>query len=46
VGNMGGFDADAVGWHGQPFSAEVTLPPLAALWLVPEEADDGPSTDD
>ena len=24
-------------WHGQPFSAEVTLPPLAVLWLVPEE---------
>ena len=24
-----------IGWHGQPLSAEVTLPPLAALWLVP-----------
>src|SRR3954453_17701785 len=37
VGNMGGVDAEAEGWHGQPFSAEVTLPPLAAIWLVPEE---------
>jgi 1,4-alpha-glucan branching enzyme len=22
-------------WHGLPFSAEVTLPPLGVLWLVP-----------
>jgi 1,4-alpha-glucan branching enzyme len=22
-------------WHDQPFSAEVTLPPLGVLWLVP-----------
>ena len=33
---MGGFEAEAIGWHGQHYSAEVTLPPLAALWLVPE----------
>ena len=25
-----------IAWHGQPFSAEVTLPPLGALWLVPD----------
>jgi hypothetical protein len=36
VGNMGGFEAEAIGWHGQHYSAEVTLPPLAALWLVPD----------
>jgi 1,4-alpha-glucan branching enzyme len=36
VGNGGGVVAEPVPWHGQPFSAEVTLPPLAALWLVPE----------
>jgi 1,4-alpha-glucan branching enzyme len=36
VGNLGGIAGDPMGWHGQPFSAEVTLPPLAALWLVPE----------
>ena len=40
VGNMGGFEAEAIGWHGQHYSAEVTLPPLAALWLVPEGNDD------
>jgi 1,4-alpha-glucan branching enzyme len=36
VGNMGAVEAEAVPWHDQPFSALVTLPPLAAVWLVPE----------
>jgi 1,4-alpha-glucan branching enzyme len=27
---------DELPWHGQPFSAELTLPPLSVLWLVPE----------
>jgi 1,4-alpha-glucan branching enzyme len=36
AGNMGSVQAEPIPWHGQPFSAEVTLPPLAALWLVPE----------
>jgi 1,4-alpha-glucan branching enzyme len=36
TGNLGGVDATAQGWHGQPFSAEVTLPPLGVVWLVPE----------
>jgi 1,4-alpha-glucan branching enzyme len=36
TGNLGGVVAEPMGWHGQPFSAEVTLPPLGALWLVPE----------
>jgi 1,4-alpha-glucan branching enzyme len=36
VGNLGGVDCEARPWHEQPFSAEVTLPPLAVLWLVPE----------
>ncbi len=36
VGNLGGVEPEPVPWHGQPFSAEVTLPPLGALWLVPE----------
>jgi 1,4-alpha-glucan branching enzyme len=35
VGNMGEVKAEAMPWHDQPFSAEVTLPPLAAVWLVP-----------
>ena len=36
VGNLGGIDPEPVPWHNQPYSAEVTLPPLAAIWLVPE----------
>ena len=36
VGNDGGIDAEAVPWHGQPYSVEITLPPLAVVWLVPE----------
>jgi 1,4-alpha-glucan branching enzyme len=35
MGNLGGIEAEPVPWHGQPVSAEVTLPPLAAIWLVP-----------
>jgi 1,4-alpha-glucan branching enzyme len=37
MGNLGGIEAEPIPWQGQPFSAEITLPPLAALWLVPEE---------
>jgi 1,4-alpha-glucan branching enzyme len=36
VGNLGGVEAEEVAWHDQPYSAEVTLPPLAVVWLVPE----------
>lgn len=36
VGNMGGVDAEPAPWHSQPFSAEMTLPPLATIWLVPD----------
>jgi 1,4-alpha-glucan branching enzyme len=35
VGNMGSVTAESTSWHGMPASAEVTLPPLGALWLVP-----------
>jgi 1,4-alpha-glucan branching enzyme len=35
--NLGGIEAEPIPWHGQPFSAEIALPPLAALWLVPEQ---------
>ncbi|MEJ7786438.1 MAG: alpha amylase C-terminal domain-containing protein, partial [Solirubrobacteraceae bacterium] len=37
TGNLGGVEAEALPWHGQPCSAEVTLPPLGVVWLVPEE---------
>jgi 1,4-alpha-glucan branching enzyme len=35
VGNMGQVEAEDTSWHGQPASAEVTIPPLATLWLTP-----------
>ena len=38
LGNLGGVEPEPIPWHGQPVSAEVTLPPLAAVWLVPENA--------
>jgi 1,4-alpha-glucan branching enzyme len=37
VGNHGQLVADATPWHDQPYSAEVTLPPLGVVWLVPED---------
>jgi 1,4-alpha-glucan branching enzyme len=37
TGNFGGVVAEPLGWHGQPYSAELSLPPLGALWLVPDE---------
>ncbi|MFN2627444.1 MAG: 1,4-alpha-glucan branching protein GlgB [Gaiellaceae bacterium] len=36
VGNLGAVEAEALPWHDQPFSAALTLPPLGAVWLVPE----------
>jgi 1,4-alpha-glucan branching enzyme len=35
MGNLGGIDASLGPSHGQPHSATLTLPPLAALYLVP-----------
>jgi 1,4-alpha-glucan branching enzyme len=36
VGNLGAVVAEAGGWHDQPFSAAITLPPLAVCWFAPE----------
>jgi 1,4-alpha-glucan branching enzyme len=36
VGNLGSIEALPEPYHGQPASAVMTLPPLGALWLVPE----------
>jgi 1,4-alpha-glucan branching enzyme len=36
VGNGLGVEADDVPWNEQPLSAEITLPPLAVVWLVPD----------
>jgi 1,4-alpha-glucan branching enzyme len=35
VGNLGAVVAQQREWHEQPFSAEVTLPPLGVVWLAP-----------
>ncbi len=39
LGNPDGIEAQPIAWHGQPASAEVTLPPLAVVWLVPTSPD-------
>ena len=36
VGNWGGVEAEPSPWQGQPWSAELTLPPLGVVWLIPE----------
>jgi len=28
--------AEKLSWHDQPYSLELTLPPLAAVWLTPD----------
>ena len=35
MGNFGRVEAEPQPWDGQPASAELTLPPLAVLWLKP-----------
>ncbi len=36
MGNLGGVQAAAVASHGQPYSIELTLPPLAVVFLKPD----------
>ncbi len=36
VGNYPGVKADAISWHGRPYSIEVVLPPLGTLVFKPE----------
>jgi len=36
VGNMGAVVAEEVSWHGRPASAQIVLPPLGTVWLIPE----------
>jgi 1,4-alpha-glucan branching enzyme len=43
VGNLGGVDAEELPWHDQPYSAPLTLPPLSAVWLVPESGGTAPA---
>jgi 1,4-alpha-glucan branching enzyme len=35
-GNMGGVTASGPAWHGQPHSADITIPPLSAVFLIHE----------
>jgi 1,4-alpha-glucan branching enzyme len=35
MGNLGRVDADDTPWHGRPHSAQIVLPPLAAVFLMP-----------
>ncbi len=36
VGNLGLVRGEDVEWHGRPASAELRVPPLGAVWLVPD----------
>ncbi len=38
VGNLGRVEASGEGTHGQPFSANVQVPPLGAIWLKPSKS--------
>jgi 1,4-alpha-glucan branching enzyme len=37
IGNLGGIETEPIPWHNQAFSAEITVPPLGALLLVPDD---------
>jgi len=39
LGNMGAVEAERRGWHDQPFSADLTLPPLSVVWFRPQAAE-------
>jgi 1,4-alpha-glucan branching enzyme len=43
LGNLGGVEAEAKESHGMPYSLVLMLPPLSALYFVPELADDPPA---
>ncbi len=36
VGNLGSVEGEPVEWHGRPFSARMSVPPLGAVWLRPQ----------
>ncbi|SNU02534.1 1,4-alpha-glucan branching enzyme [Ruaniaceae bacterium KH17] len=36
VGNLGSVIAEEIPWQGRPFSVRLRVPPLGALWLVPD----------
>jgi 1,4-alpha-glucan branching enzyme len=34
IGNLGAVHTEDLAWHGRPWSAAMTLPPLSVLWLA------------
>jgi 1,4-alpha-glucan branching enzyme len=42
VGNLGTVHAEEVPWHGRPASVRLRVPPLGAVWLVPDPQDPPP----
>jgi len=45
VGNLGRVQAEDVPMHGRPASVQLRVPPLGAVWLMPEETPaDSPPT--
>jgi len=45
LGNCGGFQADDCGCHWRPYSLNLTLPPLAALFFEQGGAEEAVSTE-
>jgi 1,4-alpha-glucan branching enzyme len=37
TGNLGAVTAEGPAWHGRPTSAQVIVPPLAAVWLTKDQ---------
>ncbi|MGV1003959.1 MAG: 1,4-alpha-glucan branching protein GlgB [Candidatus Nanopelagicales bacterium] len=46
VGNLGGVTAEEIPWHGRPASAEITLPPLATVWLRYSPVSEAPAAEE
>jgi 1,4-alpha-glucan branching enzyme len=42
-GNMGGVDAAPIPLHGRRWSINLTLPPLGAVFLINDDADEEPT---
>jgi 1,4-alpha-glucan branching enzyme len=46
IGNQGGFQADPIPWSGQPYSLELTLPPLGGLFFKSAGEEEGTASVD
>ncbi|MFH5824059.1 1,4-alpha-glucan branching protein GlgB [Georgenia sp. AZ-5] len=45
VGNLGRVEAEELSWHGRPSSASLRVPPMGAVFLVPEKRTAGPAAE-